>query len=158
MSQATTRATTPNYQQRLRDAGWRSSAGQRCFRHTSGAVVRQSAGLWGAVRADGQRLDGILTRTTALAWALGADVSPWTPPARAEKAPPAPRSPDGWVFVGRGMSRHKNGTVDDGHTPVIATLKSGERRMFRDRRDAVLWVEGRGVFKPGHVPAERRSP
>lgn len=155
-------AATPNAQRALRDAGWqpnhaRAHFGFGSLRHTSGAVVARSGVLWTAVRATGERLGGIVSRATAIAWATGSDVSPWTPPERAVKAPPAPETPDGWVHVGRGMQRHANGTVDVGCAPAVATLRNGERRSFREKRDAILWVEGNGVFKPGHVPAERRG-
>lgn len=141
-----------NYQQQLRDRGWSSSSTQAHFRHVSGAEVRHSAGLWLAVRVDEQRLEGIVHRATAFAWALGAEVSPWTKPEVAEKAPPARPAEPGRVGVGRGIWRHPRGVLDDGCKPIVATLKNGERRLFRERRDAVLWVEGNGVFKPGHAP------
>ena len=106
----------------------------------SGATVTVGPTGWRAVRASGEERRGIVHMADALTWALGGDV-----PVR-EVAPeraPKPRrtEPEGdWKRPVRGLLRHvSGGSVDLGgtsHSSAVATLRSGERRTFRDRADA----------------------
>ena len=138
----------------LRAAGW-SRKGRLGLVHTSGAAVTPSLGLWSAKRADGQSLHGIVNRETAIAWALGKDVTPWTSGERAAVAPKAEPQSRGWVSM-RGLFRHARGTVDtDGHR-YYARLVNGLSDKFVLKRDAFLWVEGGGTFPAGHVRQERK--
>lgn len=138
----------------LRAAGW-SRKGRLGLIHTSGATVTPSLGLWSAKRADGQKLDGIVNRDTAIAWAIGKDVTPWTSGEVAKAASKAEPQPKGWVSM-RGFFRHERGTVDtDGHR-YYARLVNGLSDKFVLKRDAFLWVEGGGTFPAGHVRQERK--
>lgn len=148
--------------QRLRDAGWwTKGSAQKSFKHESGATVTVGPTGWRAVRASGEERRGIVHMADALTWALGGEL-----PVREvapERAPkPRKTQPEGdWKGPVRGLLRHvSGGSVDLGgtsHSSAVATLRSGERRTFRDRADARAWVEGNGVFRPGYVPAEKRG-
>ena len=70
----------------------------------------------------------------------------------------APTS-DSWEKSRGGLQKHPNGSIDHGcnATTTIALLRNGERRTFKQKADAKVWIENNGVFPPGYVPAEKRG-
>ena len=142
----------------LRLGGW--IVGRGAHHHPSGAIVRVRAGIT-ATRPDGTTRHRLESLADAAAWARGlAGDEVGSPPARevSRVGRGAPRLREGWTGA-RGIYRHANGRVESGHPSnrFLAVLTSGERDLFRHREDALLWVEGRGVFPAGHVRAERRG-
>lgn len=150
-----------NAHAKLRASGWSAGPAQKSFTHPSGATAVLGPSGWRAKRTSGEEQGGFAYRGDALAWALEQPAPKRHVP---KERPTKPRetAPAGdWTGPVRGLLRHvSGGTLDLGGTSrssVVATLRSGERRVFRDRQDARRWVEGGGVWPAGYVPAERRG-